>query len=166
MNLKISFSWVGIVIFVLPMIINIFYAVFPPAEGGAKTGTESNIKTSASNLKWLEIVENVSRIVYLIVLTFLVSKKPLDLKSVWLYGSAAFLVLYYATWIRYFTGGRKISLLNKPFLFVPIPLAVFPVLYFLCAAIWMNNIPAAIIMLIFGAAHITVSIKSFDKDKK
>ncbi len=162
MNLKISFSWVGIVIFVLPMIINIFYAVFPPAEDGAKTVE----KSSASNLKWLEIVENVSRIVYLIVLTFLVSKKPLDLKSVWLYGSAAFLVLYYTTWIRYFTGGRKISLLNKPFLFVPIPLAVFPVLYFLCAAIWMNNIPAAIIMLIFGAAHITVSIKSFDKDKK
>lgn len=162
MNLKISFSWVGIVIFALPMIINIFYVLFPPAEDGAKT----NAKQSLSNLKWLEIVENVSRIAYLIVLTFLVSENPLDLKSVWLYVSVAFLILYYATWIRYFIGGRKISLLNKPFLFVPIPLAVFPVLYFLCAAIWMNNIPAAIIMLIFGAAHITVSIKSFDKDKK
>ncbi len=162
MNLKISFSWVGIVIFALPMIINIFYAIFPPAEEEVKT----EAKSSTSNLKWLEIVENVSRIAYLIVLTFLVSKNPLKLKSVWLYVSAAFLVMYYATWIRYFIGERKIALLNKPFLFVPIPLAVFPMLYFLCAAIWMNNIPAAIIMLIFGAAHITVSIKSFDKDKK
>ena len=162
MNLKISFSWVGIVIFALPMIINIFYAIFPPVEEEVKT----DAKSSASDLKWLEIVENVSRIAYLIVLTFLVSKNPLKFKSVWLYVSAAFLALYYATWIRYFIGGRKIALLNKPFLFVPIPLAVFPVLYFLCAAIWMNNIPAAIIMFIFGAAHITVSIKSFDKDKK
>lgn len=108
-------------------------------------------------------MENVSRIVYLILLTFLVSKNSLDLKSVWLYVSAAFLALYYATWIRYFIGGRKIALLNKSFLLVPILLAVFPVLYFLCAAIRMSNIPAAIDMLIFGAAHIAVSIKSFNK---
>ena len=155
MNLKISFSWVGIAVFALPMIINVFYVLFPPADEGAKQ--------SASNSKLLEIVENVSRIVYLILLTFLVSKNSLDLKSVWLYVSAAFLALYYATWIRYFIGGRKIALLNKPFLFVPIPLAIFPVLYFLCAAIWMKNIPAAIDMIIFGAAHIAVSIKSFDK---
>ena len=41
------------------------------------------------------------------------------------------------------------------------PLAVFPVLYFLCAAIWLHNLPAAIIMMIFGAAHLTVAIQSF-----
>lgn len=44
-------------------------------------------------------------------------------------------------------------LLEKPFLFVPIPLAVFPVLYYLIAAIWMGNFPAAILMVIFGTAH-------------
>ena len=42
-----------------------------------------------------------------------------------------------------------------------IGLAVFPVLYFLCAALWLHNIPAAILMTIFGAAHLTVSIQSF-----
>ena len=108
-----------------------------------KDGNRVERKSSASNLKWLEIVENVSRIAYLILLTFL--------------------VLYYATWIRYFIGERKIALLNKSFLLVPIPLAAFPVLYFLCAAVWMSNMPAAIDMLIFGAAHIAVSIKSFNK---
>ena len=61
----------------------------------------------------------------------------------------------------YFMGGRGISLLSCSFLFVPMPLAVFPVLYFLCAAIWLHNLPAAIIMVIFGAAHLTVSIQSF-----
>ena len=40
-------------------------------------------------------------------------------------------------------------------------LAVFPVLYYLLAAIWAGNIPAAAIMAIFGAAHITVSAMSF-----
>ena len=61
----------------------------------------------------------------------------------------------------YFMGSQEVFLLSRPFLLVPMPLAVFPVLYFLCAAIWLHNLPAAIIMVIFGAAHLTVSIQSF-----
>ena len=98
---------------------------------------------------------------FILLLTFLVSKNPLSLKSVWLAVAAVFLVLYYIVWIRYFIGGRDVALLGRPFLFVPIPLAVFPVLYYLCAAIWMGNMPAAVAMLVFGAAHITVSVQSF-----
>ena len=51
---------------------------------------------------------------------------------------------------------------NQSF-FVPIQpeLVVFPVLYYLCAALWLRNLPAVILMLIFGAAHLTVSIQSF-----
>ena len=51
-------------------------------------------------------------------------------------------------------------LLEKPFLFVPIPLAVFPVLYYLIAAIWMGNFPAAILMVIFGTAHMLAAFCS------
>lgn len=94
-------------------------------------------------------------------LLFFVSEKPLEVKSAWFYIAIAFLVLYYLVWIRYFAGGRDTALLGKAFLFVPMPLAVFPVMYFHCAAIWMHNFPAAIIMVIFGAAHITVSVRSF-----
>ena len=57
--------------------------------------------------------------------------------------------------------GRKIALLRCAFLFVPMPLVVFPVLYFLCAAIWLHNVPAVLLMMIFGAAHLTVSLRSF-----
>ena len=31
MNLKVSFSWGGLVVFALPMLINLAYAAFPPA---------------------------------------------------------------------------------------------------------------------------------------
>lgn len=55
----------------------------------------------------------------------------------------------------------EVFLLSHSFLFVPMPLAVFPVLYFLCAAVWLHNLPAGILMTIFGAAHLTVSIQSF-----
>lgn len=111
----------------------------------------------------MEVVEKVSRIAYLIMMTLLVNQNPVSPRSAWLIVAAVFLILYYIVWIRYFACGREASLLGKPFLFVPIPLAIFPVLYFLCAAIWMGNFPAAIVMLIFGASHITVSVQSFDR---
>ena len=152
MNLKLSFSWIGLVVFALPMIINIAYAVFPPAE---------KAEQPAAAARWIEIVEQISRIAYLAAITLPVSRKAVGIRSVWLWLSAVFLVLYYIVWIRYFAGGREIALLNRPFLFVPMPLAVFPVLYYLCAAVWLHNIPAVILMTVFGAAHLTVSIRSF-----
>ena len=139
-------------VFALPMLINIAYAVFPPAEQAEKTAAATH---------WVEIVEQVSRIAYLAVITLLVSREPIQFRSVWLWLAAFFLISYYAVWIRYFVGGREIALLNRAFFFVPMPLAVFPVLYFLCAAIWLHNLPAVILMTIFGAAHLIVSLQSF-----
>ena len=152
MNLKLSFSWVGLAVFALPMLINIAYVMFPPVGKAEQTAAATH---------WIEIVEQISRIAYLFAITLLVSRDERSFQSAWLYLTAIFLILYYGVWLRYFMGGREIALLNRPFLFVPMPLAVFPVLYFLCAAIWLHNLPAAIIMLIFGAAHLTVSIQSF-----
>ena len=111
--------------------------------------------------RWAEIVEQVSRIAYLLAVTFLVSREPVNVRSIWLYLAALFLLLYYAVWIRYFVNGREATLLHRAFLFVPMPPAVFPVLYYLCAAVWLRNIPATVIMAIFGAAHLTVSLQSF-----
>lgn len=152
MNLKVSFSWVGLVIFALPMLINIAYVMFPPA---------GKAEQAAAVTHWVEIVEQISRIAYLFAVTLLVSRENLSFRSVWFSLAAVFLVLYYAVWLRYFMGGREIALLSRSFLFVPMPLAVFPVLYFLCAAIWLHNLPAAIIMVIFGTVHLTVSLQSF-----
>ena len=152
MNLKVSFSWIGLVIFALPMLINIAYVMFPPAGKAEQPVVVTH---------WIEIVEQISRIAYLFAVTLLVSRETLSFRSVWFFLAAVFLVLYYAVWLRYFMGGREIALLSRSFLFVPMPLAVFPVLYFLCAAIWLHNLPAAIIMVIFGAAHLAVSLQSF-----
>ena len=152
MNLKVSFSWIGLVIFALPMLINIVYVMFPPA---------GKAEQPAAVTHWIEIVEQISRIAYLFAVTLLVSRETLSFRSVWFSLAAVFLVLYYAVWLRYFMGGREIALLSRSFLFVPMPLAVFPVLYYLCAAIWLHNLPAVIIMVIFGAAHLTVSIQFF-----
>ena len=134
------------------MLINLVYAAFPPA---------GEPQPPAPVTRWVEIVEQTSRIAYLLAVTFLVSRKPVSVRSAWFFLAAAFLLLYYAVWIRYFALGRDVALLGRAFLFVPMPLAVFPVLYFLCAALWLHNVPAVILMVIFGAAHLTVSLQSF-----
>ena len=59
-----------------------------------------------------------------------------------MYIAAVFLILYCLVWIRYFTGGRKVSLFKKAFLFVPMPLAVFLTFYYLCGAIRLRFAPA------------------------
>lgn len=152
MNLKVSFSWLGVLVFALPMLINIVYVVFPPKEKGEPAGKAP---------QWIELVEQVSRIAYLLAITILVSRDMIEMRSVWLCLASLFLILYYIVWIRYFAGGRETALLNRAFLFVPMPLAVFPVLYYLFAAVWLHNLPAAVIMTAFGAAHLMVSVRSF-----
>lgn len=152
MNLKISFSWIGLVVFALPMLINLVYAALPPA---------GEPQPPAPVTRWVEIVEQASRIAYLLAVTFLVSRTPVSVRSTWFFLAVAFLLLYYAVWIRYFVFGWHVALLERMFLFVPMPLAVFPVLYFLCAALWLHNVPAAVLMVIFGATHLTVSLQSF-----
>jgi hypothetical protein len=150
-NFRISFSWIGAIVFLLPMIINVIYAIFPPV----------NAAEPAKVNKILEIIENATRILYLFALVLLVSKQKLDYKSPWLYIALVFLVLYYIVWIRYFAGGRENSLMNQSFLFIPMPLAIFPVLYFIFAAIWMHNYIAVGIMVVFGVAHNIITYQSF-----
>lgn len=151
-NMSIGFSWLGIVIFILPMLINILYVILPPANSQDTKG-----KTTG----WIEIIEQVTRILYLFVLVLLESKIKINYKSAWMIAGCIFLILYYIVWIRYFVRGREITMLSKSFLFVPMPLAVFPVLYFICAAVWMHNIPAMVVMVIFGIAHNIISYQSF-----
>lgn len=79
--MKLSFSWVGLVVFALPMLINIAYVIFPP------TG---EVTSSGNVTHGVEIIEAVSRIVYFVLLTFWVNKDPLKPKSVWLLAAVVF----------------------------------------------------------------------------
>ena len=103
MNLKVSFTWFGLVIFALPMLINIAYVLFPPA---------GKAEQAAAVTHWIEIVEQISRIAYLFAITLLVSRDERSFQSAWLYLAATFLILYYGVWLRYFMGGREIALLR------------------------------------------------------
>ena len=152
MNLTKSLSIPGVVIYTLPIIITLFSPASDP------TSPDDTAHP-------LETIEKLSRLAYLLIIVYLEDRNPVDFRSAWLYIAAVFLILYYLVWIRYFTGRRKVSLFKKAFLFVPMPLAVFLMLYYLCGAIWLRNLPAAIAALIFGVTYTILSYRSFGKSK-
>ena len=149
MNIKFGFSIYGFVIFIIPMIINLIYAIWPPEK-------PHNCKKQPI---WDEI-ENVSRILYTVAMCLIVPLQSIDYNSIFFYGMILFIVLYYIVWIRYFIGGRDTKLLGSSFLFIPMPLVIFPVLYFICSALWLGNYIAVIIMIVFGIAHNIVSYRN------
>ena len=153
-GMKLKFSVIGLIIFLLPMLINVVYFMVAPKG-------ESKVESNGVNV--IEIIEQGSRMLFAITICFLVSNKEVNFKSPFLYISLLFLVLYYIVWIRYFIGGMNENLLGVSFLFIPIPLAIFPVLYFIFASLWMNNYIATGIMIIFGISHFIVSYQNLHK---
>ena len=71
-NYRVSFSWIGLVVFALPMLINIAYAIFPP---------NGKVEQTAAVTPWIEVVEQISRIAYLLAITLLVSRKSFQFRA-------------------------------------------------------------------------------------
>ncbi len=76
-------------------------------------------------------------------------------------GMAVCLLLYYAVWMVYYQRGRDFARLFAPLWGIPVPLAVFPSIYFLLAAVLLHAVPLLVAGLIFGAAHIAVSLQTY-----
>ncbi|MDF2936233.1 MAG: hypothetical protein K0Q90_1606 [Paenibacillaceae bacterium] len=76
-------------------------------------------------------------------------------------GMAVCLLLYYAVWIVYYRGGRDFARLFAPIWGIPVPLAVFPSVYFLFASVVLHAAPLLAAGLIFGYAHIAVSLRTY-----
>lgn len=143
--MHINFSLRAVVVFILAMLPNIIYFISPPTDIPQSLG---------SKVKIVELIENISRSIAFALLLFLAKNQSPSLKSLWAIGMIIFLVLYYILWIRYFIGGSSYALLGKSFLGIPSPMAIFPVCCFICAAVWLDCLPAVIAFVIFGIAHI------------
>lgn len=152
MNYKLGVSRAGLIIVLLAMLPNFFYFLFPPV----------NVPAAAANgVKALDIIESICRIGFMLLLIFLINRNKVNLRSPYLILMFVFLMLYYALWIKYFAGGRDYQLLGQSFLFIPGPMAVSPVVYFVAASLWLGNLPACIVTILFGIVHIIISYLSF-----
>lgn len=145
-------SWKAIIIILLAMLPNLLFAVLPPknAPGNLKDGGAL-----------INILEHGGRILYFIVLIFTTKDKEGSYSSPLFIGMCICLAVYFGLWIRYFAGGREFSLMSASLAFIPAPMAVFPILYLLFAALWFRSIPSVVLIGIFAIGHITNTTIAF-----
>ncbi|MBN2084807.1 MAG: hypothetical protein JW748_06240 [Anaerolineales bacterium] len=87
--------------------------------------------------------------------------RPLDLNKKFstpvLIAIGLALAVYYFCWMRYFLGGRLSGLLGAPFLGLPLPMAVAPVILLVLSSYLMGSWWMFGASVFFGIAHIWVS---------
>lgn len=76
-------------------------------------------------------------------------------------GMGLFLLLYYLVWIYYYINGRNFARLFAPLWRIPVPLAVFPSVYFLLSSAILHSVTLLAASLIFGTAHIAISLQAY-----
>lgn len=144
MQNSFGFSWKGLIIFILPMIPNLFFFLLPASAGAA---------SSVAGPKILDFLEHGSQGIFIFLLIFLVSNKASKLNSPYAIAMGIMLLLYYLLWIIYFSG--HVTLLTQ------LGLAVFPVIYFILGELWLHNPLAVIPTLLFGIFHVIITLSYY-----
>lgn len=118
---------------------------------------KTNAGTPPPEPLFLTILENLGRFATLILPFFfsLDLRKPLSTPVI--IGMGLALAVYYACWLRYFTGGRTAALLGAPFLGIPLPMAVTPIAFLVLSSYLMGSWWMFGASILFGVAHIWIS---------
>ena len=144
MKYSFGFSWVGFLIVSLPMLPNFFYFIFP--------NTFSSVEIEGKHVL-LDILEHGSQFIFIALLIFVVTSNNISISSSYVTSMVVILLSYYVLWILLFAGYKNLLIL--------ICLAVFPVIYFILAEIWLRHFIAIIPTAFFGIVHIIITYIDF-----
>lgn len=138
---------------------NLLFFLYPPKEMPSQKQKEP---------VWLTALENIGRIVCFLYPIAFGTDLFIALKSgnIMVYLMAAFVLAYYALWVRYFVSGRKFALLFRPSFFLPVPMAVFPASYFLALALLLQSAIMISAAIVFAAGHISISLMTYRQLQK
>lgn len=146
------FSIYGLIAMLLVFIPNI---VFSKKEHQAKV---NDVDTCGFGICFTEMI---ARLVMIGTIIFI--RKSL-LNFAFAIAAALILLLYYAAWIRYYKQGAYYpEIYTEKFLGIPIPMAIFSVIYYILVSVWLCNLVALCAALIFGVCHI-LNAKTARKD--
>ena len=140
----------GAWITVLLMLPNVAWMVLPKADAAEPTPEPLA----------LMIVENVGRFATLVLPFFFALDFGKRLSNPVAVVMGLTLVVYYACWLRYFTGGRTTELLGAPFFGIPLPMAVMPIAFLALSSYLMGSWVMFGASVLFGVAHIWISALS------
>lgn len=130
---------------------NILWFTMPPREIPARESGKD------SRLRRLEVIERIGQAGVILIPFFyhlpVLREASVDALAV----MALALGFYYSGWVRYASKGRRFLLLFAPFLGVPLPMAVSPVIYYLAAAVFLGSWPLAAAAALLAVGHLPVS---------
>ena len=144
-TLSLAISIPGIIIFIAAMIPNFAYMLLAPQEQIEKDRKRSHMNA-----------EDLSRDFFTFFLVAFVSETKGNI--IYLILALVFLALYYFSWFRYFKNGKDEKYLLSPLGFIPVPLAIFPNAYFILSCLYLNNMLALGLCLVFAFFHIKSAI--------
>lgn len=147
----LGFSYIGLIYLLMLFIPNIVWTKRQP-DGYAELAKNEN--------KVLLLFERVGQVLIVISVLIFSDYNPTEFSAwtAWLIISFLLMIIYEIVWIRYFI---KPTLKNfyGSFLFIPIPLALLPVIAFLLLGIYGQVIWLIVSALIIGIGHIGVHIQ-------
>ena len=147
-----TFHPFSLIITLLVLIPNIIFSLKPPAS------KSSNLPKEPLPLT---IIENIGRYgVFIIPLFYGIDVSgTCEIIATSLMG--LMLLIYYVCWIRYFLRGRDFKWMLLPFMRIPIPMAISPILYFMLSSVVLHSIPMLIFSLLLAAGHIPISWQQY-----
>lgn len=143
------FHILGLAVSTIILLPNLFFFLFPP-----RSMPELKKKEPLA----LTVLENAGRFACFLYPIVFGRDVAAHMANAFLYIMIACAALYYVCWARYFLSGRNFLLLFKPLWKLPVPMAVFPAVYFLSLAILLKSILMGAAAIIFSLSHIPISL--------
>jgi hypothetical protein len=140
----------GAIITVLLILPNLLWMLLPKLPSASKASTPIA----------LTISEWVSRIAVFVIPLFYAIELSRKFSVFVIVMMSLAIVIYYAAWIRYFIRGRTAKLFRAPFLGIPLPMAVAPVVFIILSSYMFGSWPMLAASICFGVFHVWISYKS------
>jgi hypothetical protein len=142
----------GLAIFILLMLPNLLFLLFPPKN------VPEGFKPSSPVVEVLEQAGRAACFLLPVLFGRMIAERSISFVPLLM---AVCLIAYYACWILYFLNGRAYPDLFKPLGILPIPMAVFPALFLILLGVWVESALFLTPALVFSAAHLWVSWNTY-----
>lgn len=153
----LGFSYIGLVFLCCLFIPNIFYGLHPPKD-------PLKIKENKILLALERTGQVLCTVLVLIFDDFNIHQ--INLWTVWLGIALLLMILYLLCWGRYFLGKHVSRDFHRPFLGIPLPLAVLPVAAVFLLSIYGKVLWLGIASVILGIGHIGITAQHWIAIKK
>lgn len=153
----LGFSYTGLIFLCCLLIPNIIYANNLPKD---RFHIEEN--------RALLIFERAGQVFTFALLLIFddLNVHSVNLWTLWLGGALLLMVAYIICWVRYFTGNHVLADMYRPFLGIPLPLAVLPVAAVFLLAVYGKVIWIGMAGAVLGIGHIGVTARNRQAVKK